>query len=63
MAKVKKIKITLKKSVIGSSETIKENVRALGLHKLNQSVVHENTPDICGKINKVKHLLSIEELS
>lgn len=58
-----KLKITLKKSTIGSNETVRANVQALGLHKLNQSVVHENTPDICGKINKVKHLLSVEELS
>ncbi len=58
-----KLKITLKKSVIGSNETVRANVQALGLHKLNQSVVQEDTPDICGKINKVRHLLSVEELS
>jgi len=58
-----KLKITLKKSVIGSNETVRANVQALGLHKLNQSVVQEDTPDIRGKVNKVRHLLSVEELS
>lgn len=58
-----KLKITLKKSVIGSNEVVRANVQALGLHKLHQSVVHEDTPDIRGKVNKVRHLLSVEELS
>ncbi|MGI6605756.1 MAG: 50S ribosomal protein L30 [Peptococcia bacterium] len=58
-----KLKITLKKSVIGSNEVVRANVQALGLHKLHQSVVQEDTPDIRGKVNKVRHLLSVEELS
>jgi large subunit ribosomal protein L30 len=56
-----KIKITLKKSVIGSNEVVKATVKSLGLHKLNQSVIQENTPDICGKIKKAEHLLTVEE--
>lgn len=58
-----KLKITLKKSVIGSNEVVKANVASLGLHKLNQSVIKEDTPDICGKIKRVEHLLTVEELA
>ncbi|MDD2400770.1 MAG: 50S ribosomal protein L30 [Clostridia bacterium] len=57
-----KIKVTLKKSVIGYNKVVRANVRTLGLHKLNHSVIHEATPDVCGKIKKVGHLLLVEEL-
>jgi large subunit ribosomal protein L30 len=56
-----KLRITLKKSVIGSDEVVKANVRALGLRKTNNSVIQEDTPDIRGKIAKIKHLLTVEE--
>lgn len=56
-----KLKITLTKSVIGSNDVVKANVRSLGLHKTNDSVIQEDTPDIRGKINRVKHLLAVEE--
>jgi large subunit ribosomal protein L30 len=58
-----KLKITLKKSVIGSNDVVRANVRTLGIHKLNQTVVHEDTPDIRGKIKRVEHLLSVEEMA
>lgn len=56
-----KLKITLIKSVIGSDDVVKANVRSLGLHKTNDSAIQEDTPDIRGKINRVKHLLTVEE--
>lgn len=58
-----KIKITLINSVIGSNEKVRANAKTLGLSKLHQSVIHEDTPDIRGKIKKIEHLLSVEELT
>jgi large subunit ribosomal protein L30 len=61
MTKNKQIKVTLKKSIIGASETQKKTIKGLGLSKLNGTVVHNDTPVIRGMINKIKHLLSVEE--
>ncbi len=60
-ASKKMIKITLVKSAIGYSETHKATVRALGLRKMNQSVIHEDNPTIRGMLSKVNHLVLIEE--
>ena len=56
-----KLKITLKKSVIGSKQDQIATVKALGLKKIRDVVEHEDTPQIRGMINKVIHLLSVEE--
>ncbi|QGU00796.1 LSU ribosomal protein L30p (L7e) [Candidatus Syntrophocurvum alkaliphilum] len=58
----KQLKITLVKSVIGCPETQKATVKSLGLKKLNQTVIKEDSPEIRGQVNKVKHLVSIEEI-
>jgi len=58
---VAKLKITLVKSLIGRPEDQRMNVRALGLTKTNSSVIQEDTPQIRGMINKVTHLLKVEE--
>ncbi|ABB15611.1 50S ribosomal protein L30 [Carboxydothermus hydrogenoformans] len=58
----KKLKITLVKSVIGQSERQKATVKSLGLRKLNQTVIKADTPEIRGMINKVSHLLKVEEI-
>lgn len=58
----KKIKVTLKKSVIGSTETQKKVVKALGLSKINQTVEHFESDMINGMVNKVSHLLSVESV-
>jgi large subunit ribosomal protein L30 len=58
-----KVKVTQIKSVIDRSKRQKDTVKALGLSKINQSVVHEATPQIMGMINKVSHLVQVEELS
>lgn len=60
--KQKQLRITLVKSVIGYSRRQKGTVRALGLRRLNQSVVHEDNPVIRGMVNKVGHLVEVEEL-
>jgi large subunit ribosomal protein L30 len=57
-----KLRITYTKSAIGYSKDQKETVRSLGLHKLNSTVVHDDTPAIRGMIFKVKHLVRYEEL-
>ena len=57
-----KIKITLKKSPIGSTVRQKETVKSLGLGKLNSTIIQNDTPDIRGKVNKVAHLVSVEEI-
>ena len=57
----KKLRITYVKSAIGYSERHKATIRTLGLHKLHQSVVHPDTPDLRGKLILVNHLVKIEE--
>ncbi len=59
---MKKIKITLVKSVIDRPETAKRTVAALGLKKLNASVEVEATPQILGMIKRAGHLLKVEEI-
>ncbi len=55
------VKITLRKSMIGRPEKHRKILRAMGLRKLNRSVVVKNSPTIQGMINKVSHLLEVEE--
>ncbi|KEO81753.1 50S ribosomal protein L30 [Tumebacillus flagellatus] len=57
-----KLEITLKKSPIGRPEDQKVTVKTLGLRKLNQTVVHNDTPQIRGMINKVSHLVEAKEI-
>ena len=57
-----KVKITLKKSLIGQSPKAKETVRSLGLKKINSSTEREINPMIQGMLNKVEHLVDIEEI-
>jgi len=59
----KELKITLIKSVIGYNKTQRATVKALGLGKMNSSVIQKDTPDIRGKINKIPHLLKVEEIN
>jgi large subunit ribosomal protein L30 len=58
----KKIKITQIRSTIGRLENQKRTMRALGISKMGQSVVHEKTPVIDGMVDKVKHLVAVEEV-
>ena len=54
-----KLKITLKRSVIGRPEKHRRIIRSLGLRKINQSVVHEDTPMIRGQIHKTSHMVEV----
>jgi ribosomal protein L30 len=57
-----KLRITYTKSSIGYSRDQKATVRSLGLHKLNSTVVQEDTPPIRGMIFKIRHLVSVEDV-
>ena len=57
-----KVKVTLKKSLIGSTEAQVRVARALVLKKTNQTVEHYKNPTIMGMINKIAHLLDVTEL-
>lgn len=56
-----KIKVTLKRSVIGRPEKQRRVIKALGLRRLNQSVTHNDTPSIRGMIHKTSHMLEVSE--
>ncbi len=62
ISRSKKLRITYVKSSIGYSERHKATIRTLGLRKLNQSVVLEDTPVVRGMLAKVNHLVKIEEV-
>jgi large subunit ribosomal protein L30 len=58
----KKLRITLVKSPIGHPQRQKATVRALGLGRMNSSVVQNDTPPIRGMIAKISHLIKVEEV-
>jgi large subunit ribosomal protein L30 len=57
-----KIRITQVKSKNGKPERQKRTLQALGIRKLNHSVEHEATPQILGMVEKVRHLVTIENI-
>jgi len=57
-----RIKITQVKSIIDRPKRQKLTMKTLGLRKINSSVEHEATPQILGMVNKVQHLIKVEEL-
>jgi large subunit ribosomal protein L30 len=59
---MKKLKITLTRSLIGYKEDQRATVRALGLGKIGTSVVQEDNPTIRGMVHKVEHLVKVEEV-
>lgn len=58
----KQIKITLVRSAAGCLPKQRATVKALGLGKLNSSVVHAATPATLGMVNAVSHLVKVEEI-
>ena len=58
-----KLCITLIKSSIGYKEDQKRTLTALGFHRLNQSVVQNDSMAVRGMINKVRHLVKVEEVN
>jgi len=61
MAKNKQIKITLVRSPIGFQPKHRECVRGLGLKRLHQTVVLEDTPAIRGMVNKIDYMVRVED--
>ena len=57
-----KLKVTLKRSVIGSTKEQRDTVIGLGLRRINHSKTLENTPAVRGMIKKVLHLIQVEEV-
>jgi large subunit ribosomal protein L30 len=57
-----KIKITQIKSSIGSTKSQKATMESLGLKRMHQTVEHDATPQIMGMVNKMRHLISVEEV-
>jgi large subunit ribosomal protein L30 len=58
---VAKLRVTWIKSGIGYNDIQKRTLKALGFHRLNQSVIHNDGASIRGMINKVRHLVKVEE--
>jgi large subunit ribosomal protein L30 len=58
---VSKLRITWIKSGIGYEESQRKTLKTLGFHRLNQSVVREDSNTLRGMINKVRHLVKVEE--
>ena len=58
---MKTLKVTLKKSVIGRTQDQRQTVKGLGLSKISQTKELKDTPEIRGMINKVQHLVSVED--
>jgi large subunit ribosomal protein L30 len=56
------LKVTQVRSVVGSKQGHKRTVRALGLKRIRDSRVHEDTPQIRGMVHKVQHLVLAEEV-
>ena len=56
------LKITWTKSCIGRPRNQREIIRSLGLHRLQETVVHHDSPTIRGMVKKVEHLLRVEEV-
>jgi len=58
----KKIRITQTKSIIDQLEVAKRTIEALGLGRPRKSVIKRDTPQIRGMINRVRHMVTVEEL-
>jgi len=58
---VSKLRITWIKSDIGYEESQRKTLQSLGFHRLNQSVVLNDSNSVRGMINKVRHLVKVEE--
>jgi len=57
-----KLKVTQIRSAIDRPKDQKATVRALGIHRLHQSVLKDDRPEIRGMIAKVSHLVTVEEV-
>ena len=61
--KKKKLKVEQIKSAIGYNKKQRRTLEALGIKKMYQQVIHEDTPQIRGMVTKVNHLVNVEEVT
>lgn len=57
------LSITQTRSTIGCKQNQRQTLRTLGLHKIRQNVVREDSAQLRGMINTVRHLVTVEEVS
>jgi len=57
-----KLKVTQVRSAIKRNRKQKRTIVALGIHRLHHTVIHEDGPAIRGMINRVSHLVKVEEI-
>lgn len=62
-AEQQNIRITLVRSLIGYPRNQRETARGLGLRKINSAVIRSDCPEIRGMVNKISHLVKVEEIS
>ena len=60
--KANQLKITWKRSGIGRQQQHRRTIRALGLHRLNETIVKDDTPDVRGMVESVRFMLNVEEV-
>jgi large subunit ribosomal protein L30 len=60
--KEKQLKVTLTRSVAGTLPKQRKTVKAIGLNRINSSVVINATPDMLGMVNVIAHLVEVEEM-
>lgn len=58
----KTLEITLTRSLIGKNEGQLRNIQTLGLEKINDSVIREDTPAVRGMLNKISHIVTVKEM-
>ena len=56
------LKVTQTKSKIGGTKTQRDSLRSLGLHRIGESVIKADRPEIRGMIQVVRHLITVEEV-
>lgn len=59
---MRKLKITLKRSLIDKSKKTKRIIRSLGLRRIGQTVIHKDVPAIRGQVEKVRRYVEVEEI-
>ncbi len=58
-----KLRVTWEKSAIGYNKRQRMTLKALGFRSLNQTIIHADSPAIRGMVNKVRHLVRVEEVA
>ena len=58
-----RLRITLRRSLIGEKPKTRATVRGLGLRRIDSVVEHADTPDVRGMVRRVVHLVDVEEVS